>query len=130
VYARMLGEKLESHGATVWLVNTGWTGGPYGEGRRMPIAATRALLRSALSGDLEGVDYRVDELFGFEVPVAVPGIEQSLLDPRATWRDAARYDARARELADMFRENFTAFASEVGPEIVAAGPRPAEKQIR
>ena len=130
VYARMLGEKLETHGATVWLVNTGWTGGPYGEGRRMPIAATRALLRSALSGDLEGVDYRVDELFGFEVPVAVPGVEQSLLDPRATWRDAVRYDAKARELAEMFRENFAAFADDVGPEILAAGPRPAEKQIR
>src|SRR5207249_8111282 len=77
VYARMLGEKLEDRKSVVWLVNTGWTGGPYGEGRRMPIAATRALLRSALSGDLDGVDYRVDELFGFEVPVAVPGIGQS-----------------------------------------------------
>src|SRR5207237_2204265 len=92
VYARMLGEKLDRHGATVWLVNTGWTGGPFGEGRRMPIAATRALLDAALSGGLEGVGYRTDELFGFEVPVEVPGVDSTLLDPRSTWRDPEAYD--------------------------------------
>src|SRR5205814_10653622 len=78
VYARMLGEKLDRHGATVWLVNTGWTGGPFGEGRRMPIAATRALLDPALSGALEGVAYRTDELFGFQVPVEVSGVVSRL----------------------------------------------------
>ena len=75
VYARMLGEKLDEHGATVWLVNTGWTGGPFGEGSRMPIKATRALLRAALAGELAGVEYRTDPVFGFEVPVAVPGVD-------------------------------------------------------
>src|SRR3954471_9443371 len=85
VYARMLGQKLDAHGSAVWLVNTGWTGGPFGEGQRMPIAATRALLRAALSGELKKVDYRTDELFGFEVPVEVPGVDSKLLDPRSTW---------------------------------------------
>ncbi len=121
VYARLLGEKLDQHGARVWLVNTGWTGGPYGEGERMPIQATRALLRAAISGELEGVDYRTDELFGFEVPVEVPGVDAKLLDPRGTWSDAAAYDTKARELATMFRDNFTKFKAD--ENIVLAGPR-------
>ena len=75
---------------TVWLVNTGWTGGPFGEGQRMPIAATRALLHAALSGGLDGAEYRTDPVFGFQVPVAVPGVDSALLDPRSTWRDPAR----------------------------------------
>jgi phosphoenolpyruvate carboxykinase (ATP) len=121
VYARMLGEKLDAHRAHVWLVNTGWTGGPYGEGHRMPIEATRALLHAALSGRLEHVDYRTDPVFAFEVPVSVPGVEQRLLDPRSTWRDPQAYDARARELAAMFRENF-ATLEDVDPHIADAGP--------
>jgi phosphoenolpyruvate carboxykinase (ATP) len=120
VYARMLGERLERHGSAVWLVNTGWTGGPYGEGERMPIAATRALLAAALSGELDGVDYREDPVFGFSVPVAVPGVETRLLDPRSTWADPAAYDRKARELARMFRENFAQFDAD---ELAAAGPR-------
>jgi phosphoenolpyruvate carboxykinase (ATP) len=123
VYAHMLGEQLERHGATVWLVNTGWTGGPFGEGQRMPIAATRALLRAALAGDLDGVDYRTDELFGFEVPTAVPGVEPGLLDPRSTWRDPDAYDRKARELAQMFRDNFGQFVEEAGEAVTSAGPR-------
>jgi phosphoenolpyruvate carboxykinase (ATP) len=123
VYARLLGEKLDRHPhANVWLVNTGWTGGPYGEGRRMPIAATRALLRAALQGELDGVEYRIDSFFGFEVPVEVPGVDTHLLDPRATWRDPDAYDSKARDLARMFRENFAKF-EHVAAEIVAAGPR-------
>ena len=122
VYARMLGERLDRYGATVWLVNTGWTGGPFGEGERMPIAATRALLDAALSGALEGVAYRTDELFGFEVPVEVPGVDSTLLDPRSTWRDPEAYDRKARELAAMFRDNFGKFAAEAGAEVAAAGP--------
>src|SRR6188472_1728753 len=97
VYARMLGQKLDEHGSSVWLVNTGWTGGPYGEGERMPIDATRALLRAALNGELDDVEYRTDELFGFEVPTTVPGVESALLDPRSTWRDQEAYDRKARE---------------------------------
>jgi len=107
----------------VWLVNTGWTGGPYGVGHRMPITATRGLLHAALSGALDNVPYRVDPVFGFEVPVSVPGVETALLDPRSTWADPEAYDAKARELADMFRANFERrFAADVEPAIAAAGP--------
>jgi phosphoenolpyruvate carboxykinase (ATP) len=123
VYARMLGERLDRHQATVWLVNTGWTGGPYGEGTRMPIAATRGLLHAALSGSLAAVEYRTDPIFGFEVPVEVPGVDSSLLEPRATWRDPEAYDRKARELARMFRDNFTRFDQDAGDAVTAAGPR-------
>jgi len=123
VYAELLGRKLDEHGSTVWLVNTGWTGGPVGEGGRMPIAATRALLQAALSGNLDGVEYRTDETFGFKVPVEVPGVESKLLDPRSTWRDPEAYDRKAAELARMFRKNFEQkFAEQVAAEITAAGP--------
>jgi len=123
VYARMLGEKLDDHpDVTVWLVNTGWTGGPFGEGRRMPIAATRTLLDAAVSGGLDAVEYRVDATFGIEVPVSVPGVEAALLDPRSTWADRDAYDAKAAELAGMFRANFEKF-TDVDPLVVAAGPR-------
>ena len=123
VYAHMLGERLDRHGATVWLVNTGWAGGPFGEGERMPIAATRALLHAALSGRLAGAEFRTDELFGFEVPTAVPGVDSSLLDPRSTWREAEAYDRKARELAQMFRDNFEQFVADAGADVAAAGPR-------
>ncbi len=120
VYAEMLGRKLDQHNAAVWLVNTGWTGGPFGEGERMPIAATRGLLHAALAGQLDTVDYRTDELFGFEVPIEVPRVDSRLLDPRSTWRDSEAYDAKAARLAEMFRENFTKFDN---PGLAAAGPR-------
>jgi phosphoenolpyruvate carboxykinase (ATP) len=123
VYARMLGEKLDTHKASVWLVNTGWTGGPFGEGERMPIDATRALLRAALSGDLDQVDYRTDVVFGFEVPKQVPGVDGKLLDPRLTWRDGAAYDRKAKELAQLFRSNFEKSAADMPPGVAAAGPR-------
>jgi phosphoenolpyruvate carboxykinase (ATP) len=123
VYARLLGEKLDAHPhVNVWLVNTGWTGGPYGEGARMPIAATRGLLHAALEEGLDDAEYRVDPLFGFEVPVDVPGVERRLLDPRSTWRDPEAYDRKARELALMFRENFERFA-DAGDDVRHAGPR-------
>jgi phosphoenolpyruvate carboxykinase (ATP) len=124
VYAHMLGDKLDQHPhVTVWLVNTGWTGGPFGEGERMPIKATRALLKAALSGELDGVEYRTDELFGFEVPVAVPGVDSKLLDPASTWADRAAYGREARELARMFRANFEQFTDDAGEAVAAAGPR-------
>jgi phosphoenolpyruvate carboxykinase (ATP) len=124
VYARMLGEKLRDHPhVTVWLVNTGWTGGPFGEGHRMPIAATRRLLRVALEEGLRSVEYRTDPVFGFEVPISVPGIDKTLLNPRTTWRDPDAYDRQAADLARMFRENFEQFADSAGPHVVAAGPR-------
>ena len=99
VYARMLADKLAEHRSSVWLVNTGWTGGAFGAGHRMPIKATRALLTAALSGSLDEAEYRIDPVFGFEVPVAVPGVESGLLDPPSTWADAKAYDAKAAELA-------------------------------
>jgi phosphoenolpyruvate carboxykinase (ATP) len=122
VYAELLGSKLDLHGVAVWLINTGWTGGPFGEGRRMPIAATRALLHAVLSGTLDGVAYREDPVFGFQVPVTAPGVDEALLDPRSTWADPDAYDRKARELAGMFRENFRKH-EEAAPAIVAAGPR-------
>jgi phosphoenolpyruvate carboxykinase (ATP) len=123
VYARMLGEKLDAHPAVrVWLVNTGWTGGPFGQGRRMPIHATRTLLDAALSGELDAVEYRVEPTFGIEVPIEVPGVDPMLLDPRATWADPNAYDAKAAELAAMFRANFTRFDG-VESGVAAAGPR-------
>jgi phosphoenolpyruvate carboxykinase (ATP) len=123
-YARMLGDKLDEHGAAVWLVNTGWTGGPFGEGHRMPIGATRALLEAALSGELDDAEMRVDPVFGIEVPTAVPGVDTALLDPRSTWADPAAYDAKAHELATMFRANFEKrFAAGADPAVAAAGPR-------
>ena len=121
VYARMLGQKLDEHGAPVWLVNTGWTGGPFGEGSRMPIAATRALLAAALSGELADAETREDPVFGFQVPVSVSDVDQSLLDPRSTWADPDSYDRKARELARMFRDNIERF--DVSDAVASAGPR-------
>jgi phosphoenolpyruvate carboxykinase (ATP) len=118
VYADMLGRKLDEHGSGVWLVNTGWTGGPFGEGKRMPISATRALLHAALAGRLEDVEYRTDPVFSFRVPLEVPGVDSKLLDPRGTWNDPERYDRKASELAQMFRDNFAKFP----PELAVAGP--------
>src|SRR5215212_7277027 len=121
VYAQLLGQKLDEHpNVRVWLVNTGWTGGPFGEGNRMPIHATRALLRAALTGELDGGDYRVDPVFGFEVPLEVSGVDSTLLEPRSTWHDPKAYDRKAAQLARMFRENFERFAD---PDLAAAGPR-------
>ena len=123
VYARMLAAKLDEHDAPVWLLNTGWTGGPFGVGERMPIAATRALLSAALSGELAGAEFRTDELFGFEVPVSVPDVDPKLLDPRSTWRDPNEYDRKARDLARMFRDNFEQRFAADASNIAAAGPR-------
>jgi phosphoenolpyruvate carboxykinase (ATP) len=118
----MLGEKLDAHpDARVWLVNTGWTGGPFGEGRRMPIQATRTLLDAALTDGLGSVAYRIDPTFGVEVPAEVPSVDPELLDPRSTWEDPVAYDAKAAELAAMFRANFTRFEG-VEPRVAAAGP--------
>jgi phosphoenolpyruvate carboxykinase (ATP) len=121
-YARMLGDKLRDHGSQCWLVNTGWTGGPYGEGERMPIQATRALLDAALSGELDDVSYREDPFFGFEVPIEVPGVDRALLDPRSTWRDPEAYDEKAAVLAAKFRENFAKYA-DPDSDVAKAGPR-------
>jgi phosphoenolpyruvate carboxykinase (ATP) len=123
VYARMLGERIARHGVKCWLVNTGWTGGPYGEGQRMRLHHTRAMVRAALEGRLDGVPTRTDPVFGLAVPTTVPGVPTDILDPRGTWADPARYDAQARRMAEMFRENFTAFADGLDEGVLGAGPR-------
>ena len=105
VYATLLGERIERHGASAWLVNTGWTGGAYGTGSRMPIAATRAIVRAALSGELDDAPTRTDPAFGFEVPTEVPGVDDALLDPRGTWDDPEAYDAAAADLAAQIQEH-------------------------
>ncbi|MFN3613146.1 MAG: phosphoenolpyruvate carboxykinase [Rubrimonas sp.] len=120
VYGDLLRERIARHGATCWLVNTGWTGGAYGVGRRMPIKATRALLSAALDGSLNGVEFRKDPNFGFEVPVAVPGVDPAVLDPRAAWADPAAYDAQAKKLVGMFARNFAQYEAHVAPEVKAA----------
>jgi phosphoenolpyruvate carboxykinase (ATP) len=122
VYAEMLGTRIARHGARVWLVNTGWTGGPYGEGKRMNLAYTRAMIRAALAGELDDVQTEPDPVFGVHVPVSVPGVPSEVLRPRETWEDRNRYDIQARKLAKMFRDNFEKFADTAGPEVAAAGP--------
>jgi len=119
VYGDLLREKIARHGASCWLVNTGWTGGGYGVGHRMPIQATRALLAAALDGSLGRAEFRTDATFGFEVPVSVPGVDDRLLDPRGTWADPAAYDAQAKALVSMFAENFAQYERHVGPDVKA-----------
>jgi phosphoenolpyruvate carboxykinase (ATP) len=123
VYAKFLGELAQRHHTKVWLVNTGWTGGPHGVGRRMKIAHTRAMINAALSGALEGVEYRTDEVFNLQVPRECPGVPPSVLTPRDTWADTAAYDAQAARLAGMFVANFKQFEADVSPAVKAAGPR-------
>ena len=123
VYAKLLGERIANHDARVWLVNTGWTGGPYGTGSRMKLSHTRAMLTAALAGRLDSIQYRKDPVFGFDVPLAVPDVPSEVLTPRNTWPDKAGYDAQAGKLADMFRKNFAAFAAQVPEAVAAAGPK-------
>jgi len=122
VYGNLLKKLIAEHGATCWLVNTGWTGGPYGEGHRMPIKATRTLLGAALNGSLNNAPMRTDPFFGFEVPVEVPGVDSAILDPRSTWTDPAAYDAAAAKLAGMFVDNFQKFSAHVEAEVLDAAP--------
>ena len=122
-YAELLGERIARHEAQVWLVNTGWTGGPFGVGARMPIRFTRAMIHAALSGALDGVRYETHPVFNLQVPQSCPGVPAEVLNPRHTWADAAAYDAQAAMLAGMFRDNFRTFESSVPANVVAAGPR-------
>jgi phosphoenolpyruvate carboxykinase (ATP) len=122
-YARMLGEKIAQHQARVWLVNTGWTGGPYGTGKRMKITFTRAMINAALSGALDHVAYEKDSIFNLDVPTACPGVPADVLKPRNTWADPAAYDVQAAKLAQMFAENFKTFEADVTAGVKAAGPK-------
>jgi len=122
MYADLLGEKLEEHGSDVWLVNTGWTGGPFGTGQRMKLAYTRRMLSAALSGELAQAETRVDPVFGIEVPIEFEGVPSDVLNPRLTWASAEEYDAQAAKLANMFVENFRQFEKNVRPEVADSGP--------
>jgi phosphoenolpyruvate carboxykinase (ATP) len=122
VYADLLGQKIAGHDVSVWLVNTGWTGGPYGVGERFKIAYSRAVIAAAISGELEDVAFTPDPVFGFEVPQHCPGIPAEVLDPRSTWADPREYDVKAAELARLFAANFEQYAATAGPEVAAAGP--------
>ena len=122
VYGNMLRALIEKHNVDCWLVNTGWTGGKYGVGQRMPIKATRLLLDAALSGALKSQPMRTDPLFGFQVPVASTGIEAAIFNPRETWADAAAYDVQARALVAMFKKNFGKFEVHVDADVKAAAP--------
>ena len=123
-YAEMLGALLDLHkDANVWLVNTGWSGGPYGVGSRMKISYTRAMVRAALDGSLANSPVKVDPVFGLSVPVNIHGVPQEVLDARGTWKDAAAYDAQAKKLAEMFRENMKKFGPAVDEKILGAGPK-------
>ena len=119
VYGNILREKIARHGATCWLVNTGWTGGAYGTGSRMPIKATRALLTNALTGALSEAELRKDENFGFHVPVHVPGVDPQLLDPRSTWSNGIAYDAQAEKLVRMFATNFAQYVPFIDEDVKA-----------
>lgn len=125
VYGDLLRKKIAEGSVNCWLVNTGWTGGEYGVGNRMPIKATRALLHAALDGSLNSAPMRVDPNFGFEVPVEVQGVDNTILNPRDTWADKDAYDAKAKHLVELFIKNFETFADHVDESVIAAAPSAA-----
>jgi len=122
IYGNLLRDLIAKHDVDCWLVNTGWTGGKYGVGTRMPINVTRALLNAALDGSLKSAKFRTDEYFGFQVPVSLAGVDQSLLNPRETWTDQNAFDVTARRLVEMFQRNFAGYQAAVDSEVRAAGP--------
>ena len=125
-YGNLLRDLIAQHKTDCWLVNTGWTGGKYGVGKRMPIKATRALLSAALDGSLAGAEMRIDPHFHFRVPVSVPGVDSTILNPRNTWADKDAYDEMAKKLARMFRDNFKKFEKHVSDDVLSAAPGLAE----
>ena len=122
-YADVLKEKINEFGPDVWMINTGWTGGPYGVGTRIRIPHTRAMLNAALAGDLDDVEFRDDPVFGLAVPLAIEGVPTEILTPRDTWEDKDAFDAQARKLAAMFRDNFVKYAEQMEPGVAESGPR-------
>lgn len=121
-YADLLGEKIDRHGVQAWLINTGWTGGPYGEGKRIRLAYTRRMVSAALNGELDQAEFRQDEHFGVLVPKAVQDVPDEVLDPRTTWADGRAYDAQAEKLVGMFAANFQQYHDRVSPAVRNAGP--------
>jgi len=129
VYAEMLGEKMIKHDVNVWLVNTGWTGGPYGKGERMKLSYTRAMITAALNGTLDNVGFHKHSMFHFELPHTCPGVPSSVLSPRETWRDDEGYYTMANKLAKLFNQNFEKFAEYASKETMAASPKLKEKYL-
>jgi phosphoenolpyruvate carboxykinase (ATP) len=121
-YAKLLGERIAKHMVDVWLLNTGWSGGPYGTGHRIKLSATRAMVKAVLSGAMKDAPITKDPIFGVGVPATCPGVPSEILSPRRTWKDPAAYDKKARELAGMFEHNFTENASDAPVEVREAGP--------
>ncbi len=128
VYGNLLKQRIAEGNVDCWLVNTGWTGGKYGVGKRMPIQATRALLNAALDGSLKNANFRKDPNFGFDVPVEVPGVDTAILDPRSTWADKDEYDRTAARLVDLFVENFAEFAEHVDEGVRQSGPQSTQRR--
>ena len=123
VYADLLREKIETHGARVWLVNTGWSGGPYGTGKRISIKHTRAMIRAALSGQLETADWATHPVFNLSMPLEIDGVPARVLNPRDTWANGSAYDVQAKRLAAMFHANFKQFEEQVSKAVIESGPR-------
>jgi phosphoenolpyruvate carboxykinase (ATP) len=121
-YGNLLKDLIAKHNVDCWLVNTGWTGGAYGTGQRMPIKATRTLLTSALNGSLKDAEFRTDANFGFDVPVSVEGVDDTILTPRETWTDKDAYDVQAAKLVQMFVKNFATFEAHVDGAVLNAAP--------
>jgi len=126
IYGNLLKERIAKGGVDCWLVNTGWTGGQYGVGKRMPIKATRALLNAALDGSLNDAEFRTDPNFGFQVPVSVAGVDSAILNPRETWADKEGYDATAKKLVQQFVDNFAQFEGDVDASVLEAAPKVME----
>ena len=122
VYADLLSNKMAEHNSNAWLINTGWSGGAYGVGKRMKLKFTRAMLNAALDGDLDDVDYVIDKRFGFEVPKSCPGVPSDLLIPEKVWKSKDQYDTTANRLATMFNKNFERYSAGVSDDVNAAAP--------
>lgn len=122
-YAQMLGDKMQENKVNVWMINTGWTGGPYGTGSRMKLKYTRAMITAALEGGLNHINFENDPVFGMAVPIECPGVPSELLKPRNTWTDKKAYDEKAKYLAGLFIRNFEKYADGVSDEIKAAAPK-------
>jgi phosphoenolpyruvate carboxykinase (ATP) len=122
-YAQMLGEKMDAHDVNIWLVNTGWTGGPYGTGKRISLKFTRAMINAALNGVLEKEQFQADPIFGLRIPAHCPEVPTELLNPKNTWADPTNYDKKAKSLAQSFIQNFQKYAEESDREILDAAPQ-------
>ena len=123
VYANMLGERIQKYNTKVYLVNTGWTGGPYGVGSRMKLKYTRAMVTAALNGSFDNVEYKHDDIFNLDIPQSCPDVPSEIMNPRDTWADKDAYDAQAKKLAKMFQDNFEKKYPNMPENIKAAGPK-------